>query len=267
MGVSVIDLKGQGPVGFVLVVAAPMVVVLFSWRLGVPTSMTLALVGAMIGWALTAAQHGAIHWAGVTRVLVGIPASVVGGGLLAMLTYRVVRAVLGTRSHASVISLARWQFVTAAAQALAYGANDMEKTVGLFAVSVSIPAAAAPASFSGAGPLFASFAMFYAGALLGGWRVARRIGFGVLKVRPMQALSQQLASGATVSALAFAGAPVSMTQTIDGGLVGVGAALRVSAIRWGIVRQMVGSWLLTLPVAVLSAAILHLVVRLSGVAP
>ena len=81
----------------------------------------------------------------------------------------------------------------------------------------------------------------------------------------MQALAQQLASGGVVSALALAGAPVSMTQTIDGGLVGVGAGLRASSIRWGIVREMVGSWLLTLPLAVVVAAALHLVMRLTSI--
>jgi PiT family inorganic phosphate transporter len=83
----------------------------------------------------------------------------------------------------------------------------------------------------------------------------------------MQALAQQLASGAVVSALAIAGAPVSMTQTIDGGLVGVGAALRASSIRWGIVRELVGSWLLTLPLAVIVAALVHLVIRITSIAP
>jgi PiT family inorganic phosphate transporter len=83
----------------------------------------------------------------------------------------------------------------------------------------------------------------------------------------MQALSQQLASGSVVAALALAGAPVSMTQTIDGGLVGVGAALRASSVRWGIVREMLGSWLLTLPLALVLAAGLHLAVRVMGLAP
>ena len=89
----------------------------------------------------------------------------------------------------------------------------------------------------------------------------------MVKVRPMQALAQQLASGAVVSALAVAGAPVSMTQTIDGGLVGVGAAARASAIRWGIVRDMVGSWMVTLPLAAVAAALLHFLVRVAGLAP
>jgi PiT family inorganic phosphate transporter len=142
----------------------------------------------------------------------------------------------------------------------------MEKSVGLIAVGISFANHQA-AAFNSAVPIIGAFLFFFLGALVGGWRVASRIGFGVLKVRPVQALAQQLASGSVVAVLATAGAPVSMTQTIDGGLVGVGAAQRASSVRWGIVREMLGSWLLTLPLAVIVAAALHFVVRLTGIAP
>jgi PiT family inorganic phosphate transporter len=267
VGTNVIDLRAQGEVGFVFITLAPLVIILLSWRLGTPSSMTLALVGAMLGWTATASQHAAVHWSGVARVLVGMPVSVIGGGLLALLAYAAMRRLLGKRSNASMVRLAKWQLVTAPIQAFAYGANDMEKTVGLIAVGASFPANAGSPAFSGLLPLIGAFVAFYAGALIGGWRIARRVGFGVLKVRPTQALAQQFASGTIVSALAVAGAPVSMTQTIDGGLVGVGAASRASSIRWGIVREMVGSWLLTLPLAVLLASVLHVVLRLAGVTP
>jgi len=229
--------------------------------------MTLALVGAMLGWVAASGRLGLIHWNGVARILLGIPISVLGGGLLALGLYVGVRRFLGGQSHASILSLARLQFATAGVQAFAYGANDMEKTVGLIAVGMSFPNHGQAVVFASPAPIIGAFILFFAGAVFGGWRVARRIGFGVLKVRPMQALAQQLASGGVVSVLAIAGAPVSMTQTIDGGLVGVGAALRASSIRWGIVREMVGSWLLTLPLALAVAALLHLVMRLTSIAP
>jgi inorganic phosphate transporter, PiT family len=266
VGTNVIDLRGQGELSYVLITLSPLLVVLLSLSFGIPTSMTLALVGAMLGWVLVGGQ-GAIHWAGVARVLIGMPLSVLGGGLLALVVYRTARRVLGTRSHASLLSLARFQYVTATIQAFAYGANDMEKTVGLIAVGMSFPNHGQGVAFSSAAPIIGAFVFFYAGSLIGGSRVAGRVGLGVLKVRPIQALSQQLASGSVVAVLAVAGAPVSMTQTIDGGLVGVGAALRASSVRWGIVREMLSSWLLTLPLTLIVAAGLHLAVRAAGIAP
>jgi inorganic phosphate transporter, PiT family len=267
IGTNVIDLGAQGELGYVLIVASPLSVVLLSWRFGIPTSMTLALVGAMLGWVLASPGRADVHWGGVARVLLGMPVSVLGGGFLALAVYWTIRRLLGTHPHAALLDLARFQFLTAAIQAFAYGANDMEKSVGLIAIGLSIGDHHQVVEFSSPIPIIGAFAFFYLGALLGGWRVASRIGFGVLKVRPVQALAQQLASGGVVAALAIAGAPVSMTQTIDGGLVGVGAAQRASAVRWGIVREMLGSWLLTLPLAVLVAAILHLAIRLAGIAP
>jgi PiT family inorganic phosphate transporter len=267
VGSNVIDLRAQGSLGYVLITLSPLCVVLVSLWFGIPTSMTLALVGAMLGWALIDAGHSVIHWFGVARVLIGMPISVLGGGLLALLVYSAIRRLFGTRPHASMLRLARLQFLTAAVQAFAYGANDMEKTVGLLAVGMSFSNQGHAVAFASAAPIIGAFVCFYVGAITGGSRVAGRVGLGVLKVRPTQALSQQLASGSVVASLAIAGAPVSMTQTIDGGLVGVGAALRASSVRWGIVREMLGSWLLTLPMALILAAALHIAARLAGLAP
>jgi PiT family inorganic phosphate transporter len=264
IGTNVIDLSAQDELGYVLIVVSSVSVVLLSWRFGIPTSMTLALVGGMLGWVLASGGRSAVHWTGVARVLVGMPASVLGGGLLALLIYWAIRRFLGTRPHARLLAIARLQFVTAAVQAFAYGANDMEKSVGLIAVGIAL-ASHKHVEFSSPLPIIGAFLFFYLGALVGGWRVASRIGFGVLKVRPVQALAQQLASGAVVAALATSGAPVSMTQTIDGGLVGVGAAQRASSVRWGIVRELLFSWLLTLPLAVAIAAVMHIALRLFGV--
>lgn len=267
IGTNVIDLRGQGRLGYFLITLAPLTVVLGSWRFGIPTSMTLALVGGMVGWVLASDGHSVVHWAGVARVVIGMPISVLGGGLLALAIYWAIRRLLGTQAHATLLQFARLQLLTAAVQAFAYGANDMEKSVGLIAVGMSFADQHAQVAFSSPLPIIGAFGFFYVGALGGGWRVASRIGFGVLKVRPVQALAQQFASGSVVAVLATAGAPVSMTQTIDGGLVGVGAAQRASSVRWGIVRELLFSWLLTLPLAVVVAATLHLAVRLLGIAP
>jgi inorganic phosphate transporter, PiT family len=267
IGTNVIDLRGQGELGYVLIVVSPLTVVLLSWRFGIPTSMTLALVGGMLGWVLASGGRSVVHWAGVARVLIGMPISVLGGGLLALGVYWVIRRLFGTHAHAALLQVARLQLLTAAIQAFAYGANDMEKSVGLIAVGISLANHHQQVAFSSPLPIIGAFAFFYVGALVGGWRVASRIGFGVLKVRPVQALAQQFASGSVVAVLAAAGAPVSMTQTIDGGLVGVGAAQRASSVRWGIVRELLFSWLLTLPLAVAVAAALHFGVRIFGLAP
>jgi inorganic phosphate transporter, PiT family len=258
---GIIDLPGQGAAGFVLIVAMSILVVLGSWSLRVPTSMTLALAGAMVGWALAGGQT-AIHWAGVGRVILGMPCSVLLGVLVSFLLYRALRRLLTPVPYARALSLARAQYVTAALEAVAYGANDMEKTVGLVAVSAAL--AGQHGEVGGWMPILLAFLSFLVGTLLGGWGLARRIGFGVFHVRPVEALSQQLGSGLIVSVLSLAGAPISSTQTINASLVGVGVGVRATAVRWGVVREMLFSWLLTLPSALLGGLVLHAALRLSG---
>jgi PiT family inorganic phosphate transporter len=261
VGLSVIDLAGQGAVGFVFIAAAAVGVVLGSWRLRIPTSMTLALVGAMIGWTLADEHRSSIHWHGVARVLVGMPVSVVVGLICAFVSYRGVRRLLSRVPHARVLRLARYQYVTSALQAVAYGSNDMEKTIGLVVVAEVLAGTSRVPRFDSWMPLTLAFVSFSLGALIGGWRVARRVGSGVFRVRPMQAMSEQFGAGIVVAALAFAGVPVSSTQTIDGSLIGVGVGVRASGVRWSAVREMLATWLVTFPLALLSALLLHLVLR------
>ena len=261
VGINVIDLLAQGRGAFILIVGVSVAVVLVSWRMSVPTSMTLSLVGAMLGWAI-AGRHLSIHWSGAGTVLVGMPLSVAGGALVAFGAYRTGVRILGGLPYGKVLSFARGQYATAALQSFAYGANDLGKTIGLVAVAGAM--VGMPLSFRGILPVGAAFGSFLLGTLLGGWSLAERIGFGVIRLRPVQAMSAQFGSSLVVTALAVAGAPVSTTQTIDGGLVGVGVGVRASAVRWGMVRLMVASWLVTLPLALGVAAALHLGLRLLG---
>src|SRR3989442_6147924 len=87
VGTNIIDLHGQGEFAYVLIMLSALVVVLLSWRVGVPTSMTLALVGAMLGWVAANGEVEQVRWSGVARILLGIPISVLGGGLLALALY------------------------------------------------------------------------------------------------------------------------------------------------------------------------------------
>lgn len=265
VGLSVVDLPAQGVGAFVSITAVAIGVVLWSWRMRIPTSMTLALVGSMVGWVLLDTRHSAIRWSGVAKVLVGMPVSVVAGVASAFLLYRALRRVLSRLPHARVLRLARYQYLTSALQSVAYGSNDMEKTVGLVVVAEVLAHGGAAPRFGSWLPLLLAFATFAVGALFGGWRIARRVGLAVFKVRPMQAMSEQLTAGLVVAGLAFAGAPVSSTQTVGGSLVGVGVGVRPSGVRWGVVRQMLASWLVTLPLALGCGVLLHLLLRAAGV--
>lgn len=264
VGISVVDLRAQGAIGFTLIIVISLIVVMTSWSMRVPTSMTLALVGAMLGWVLVDGL-GLVRWAGVARALIGMPVAVLAGGGLAWLLYRILRVFAGNFSYAAMLSAARMQYVTATFQSVAYGANDMEKTIGLLAVARVFARPRQPPIFSDVIPLMIAFGSFFLGTVLGGWRLARRVGSGVYRLSSTQGATLQLASAAVVAGLAVAGAPVSTTQTIDGARIGIGTSVRASAVHWGFVREMLSSWLLTLPIALLMAFGAHHALRALGV--
>jgi PiT family inorganic phosphate transporter len=261
IGFNIIDLPAHGRTGYGLIIAVSLLVVLGSWLLRVPTSMTLALTGAMVGWGLAGGQS-TIHWPGVVRVILGMPLSVLLGILLTFLLYRGVRRLLAPISHSLAVSLARAQYLTAAIQAVAYGSNDMEKTIGL--VFVAEVLAGTSRGVSGVIPITIAALSFLAGALVGGWGLARRISFGIFRVHPVQAMSQQMGAGLIVTAMSLAGAPISSTQTASASLIGVGVGVRAAAVRWGVVREMFFSWLLSLPLALALGFGLHETLALSG---
>ncbi len=256
----IIDFPAQGDLGFILITVVAVAVVLFSWRSRIPTSMTLALVGSMVGWVLVAPTQRGVTWPNVVQVVAGMLAAVVGGALLAGLVFSVAHRILGRLAHARVLSLTRLQFITGGFQSFAYGANDLEKTIGLVVVAQGLHGIRGQ-GFDGAFSIAAAMISFLIGAMAGGWRLARRVGFGIARITPLQSLSVQLAAGTMVSFLAIYGFPVSMTQTTDGAIIGAGAAIRASAVRWQVVREMMTSWLITLPLALILAMVIHLLLR------
>jgi len=263
IGTNVIDLPAQGATGLILIMTVSMIVALASWRRRVPTSMTLALIGAMLGWVLAVPGASGIRWVGVAKTLLGTPLSVIGGLGCAFVLHRVAHRGLGRLPHARALRIARTQYFTSALQAVAYGSNDMEKTIGLVAAAELALHNRSSADIGLHAPLLLASGSFLVGAFVGGWRVARRVSSGIFRVRPVQALTQQLSAGLVVVAFAAVGAPVSSTQAIGGSLVGVGTSVGASAVRWGAVRQLCASWLVTFPLAFVVSLFLHLVLRVS----
>ena len=249
VGTRIVDLQAQGAGSYVAIVLVAVAVVLLSWHWRLPTSMTLALVGAMVGWTVAAGSGGQVHWGSVELVGAGMVASVLVAALAAGLGFQALHRLLGTVAHRRVLALARAQVVAGLVQAVAYGANDLEKTIGLVGVAEVMGSSRGGIAFNGALPIGAAVLSFLTGTVVGGRRLARRVGSGVVRVRPLQGMVEQFAAGSVVAALALGGIPVSTTQAIDGALVGVGVGERASAVRWGMVRGMLGSWLITPPLA------------------
>ncbi len=226
-----------------------LLVVLVSWWQRVPTSMSLALIGAMVGAGTVGGAH--VLWAGATRALVGFILTVLLGGLLGLMIARYGRQVLRHLRRGAVLSMIL--LLTALLEGLAYGGNDLEKAIGLLRFSgFSLHAAVLSAALS-----------FALGSAVGSWRIARTVSSQILRLRPPEALYTQAATGLAVLAAATAGIPVSTSQTVDASLLGVGSAENPRHVGWTVARRMIFAWVVT-PVAafVMGGAALWLAVLL-----
>lgn len=238
---------------------------LVTWRRGLPSSSSHALVGGLVGAALVAAGGDAVHWGGfdgwrpvgVLGVLVVLAVSpLVGFGSAAVLEAGARRGVRRA-STAFAVPVRRTQWATSAWLSFSHGANDAQKSVGIVAALLL----ANGTTRSLHAPLWVKVACAIAltvGTALGGWSIVRTIGRRIVLLRPLDGLVSQTSSAAVILGSSLLGAPVSTTQVVSSSVVGTGVGQgRTRRIRWQVVRGIALAWLTTLPAAaVLAVAVL-----------
>src|SRR6187399_1032563 len=237
---------------------------LITFYLGLPTSSSHALVGGIAGAAVA---KGGIHVlipSGLQKIGVFIVLSPLLG--LALSITLTVGIMWGVHRHRNVPRLNRGfrhgQLVSAAAFSLGHGGNDAQKTMGII-LAVLIASGHLPADAEV--PIWVVLSAHVAiglGTLTGGWRIVKTMGSKITRLQPVGGVAAESAAAATLFATSAAGIPVSTTHTITGGIVGVGAARRLSAVRWGVAGRVVWAWILTIPGAFVIAALAYSVVGL-----
>ncbi|MBG0832780.1 inorganic phosphate transporter [Planomonospora sp. ID67723] len=239
----------EGPDGQVVMTVAvlsALAVVMFLSNRGRPTSLTLAVVGALtgadLGWGVPVSYGGLLFVLGAA-----LAAPFVGALLAVPVSLLLARLARGR-------ALRQWHRAGFTLQCLAYAANDGQKMLAVFMLSLG---------FSGA-PLSTCVAMaglFGAGAVYGLPRAGRLLSREIIASRPLHGVTAELSTGTAVLGCAAIGAPVSMTQTIAGALIGAGMAGSSGRVRWHAAMKIVLAWMLTLPVSGMLAAAAALIVR------
>jgi PiT family inorganic phosphate transporter len=237
------------PVGLAGAMSGAIASVLAAYSRRVPTSLSLAVVGGLIGGAL-ALPHAAVQWGGVVRVVLGLLLALAAGFALGLVAYRLLARLGASLSRTTGNHLVGLQPYALALQGLAYGANDSEKALGLLVWVVSGRATAThvPALYIGL-----SGVTWIVGTLVAGSRVAASVGLRVFRMRPLHALAVQGSAGLTVTAASLLGLPVSTTQTIDAALMGVGASDQPRRVHWRVVQDMAVALGTTAPLAAVLA--------------
>ncbi len=233
---------------------------IITWHYGIPSSSSHALIGGLVGAAVAKAGTVAIVWTGLVKTVSAIVLSPLTGFLLALILVLIVSWIFVKQTPFAVDSKFRvMQFVSASLYSLGHGGNDAQKTMGIIAVLLYSQGMLGSEFYVPFWVVISCQAMLALGTLFGGWRIVHTMGSKITRLNPMQGFCAETGGAITLFGATWLGIPVSTTHTITGAIVGVGAARRVSAVRWGIAGSIVIAWVITMPAtALISAAIFFL---------
>ncbi len=236
---------------------------LITWWFGLPSSSSHALIGGLIGPVLIAYGPDKILWKGVLFVFASLILSPVIGLCFGWLFFKITRLIAEKRRATPKANLFfnKMQIISSVCLALSHGANDAQKSMGVITMSLVIlgimPSFTIPFwVVSGCAGAIAI------GCATGGWRIIKTMGSKICRLRSVHAFCSQTASASVILTAAFLGGPVSTTHVVSSSIIGAGAGQRVSAVRWGIAKDIVVAWFVTIPASAIVAALTFLIIRM-----
>jgi inorganic phosphate transporter, PiT family len=226
---------------------------IITWLLGFPSSSSHALIGGIIGAVIISVGFKEIQMAGVIKVLISLFASPVIGFFAGMIIANIIYALSWKATPRINGVFKKLQVFTSIGLALSHGANDSQKTMGIITLGLVI-----------SGVLKEFVVPFWVvvicaaaiaiGTSVGGWQLIRTLGSKFYKIRPVHGFASQITSAAVILTASLFGGPVSTTQVVSTAIMGVGAAERMSKVRWGVAGEIASAWLFTIPSTALLAA-------------
>ena len=229
---------------------------IITWYYGIPSSSSHALIGGLIGAAVAKAGTGSLIASGVTKTVLFILVSPLLGFLLgSMMMVLVAWAMRRTAPRKVDRWFRRLQLLSASFYSLGHGGNDAQKTIGIIwmlLISAGTIGAKDPV------PVWVIASCYVAiglGTMFGGWRIVKTMGQKITKLKPVGGFCAETGGAITLFTATALGIPVSTTHTITGAIVGVGAANKLSAVRWGVAGGIVWAWILTIPCSAFMAAV------------
>ena len=227
-------------------------------RLGIPSSSSHALIGGLVGAGLAKAGIHAVVWSGVGKTVAAIFLSPGFGLVLALALMLLVSWLFVRLTPYSVDNIfRRVQFVSASLYALGHGGNDAQKTMGIIAVLLYSQGQLGGEFYVPFWVVIACQIAMAAGTMAGGWRIVKTMGSKITRLTPTQGACAETAGSVMLFAATSLGIPVSTTHTITGAIIGVGAAKKMSAVRWTVAKEIVTAWIITIPASGLLAALFY----------
>jgi inorganic phosphate transporter, PiT family len=238
---------------------------LITWWGGIPSSSSHALVGGLLGAGIAKVGLGAIVWHGVIKTGAAIVASPLTGFVLALLLVLMMSwAFVRFTPYAVDSTFRTLQFVSASLYSLGHGGNDAQKTMGIIAVLLYSQGMLGEKFHVPFWVVITCQAAMGLGTLVGGWRIVKTMGSKITRLTPAQGFCAETGGAITLFGATYLGIPVSTTHTITGAIIGVGAARKLSAVRWSVAGNIVFAWIVTIPASGGIAALTYALTGLFG---
>lgn len=236
---------------------------LITWYFGIPSSSSHALMGGLIGSALVKAGTAKVLvWSGIIKTLVFLVASPVIGMFLGMAIGWMVYWLFRKKSPLQVDHLFRkGQLISSAFVSIGHGGNDAQKTMGIITSLLFASGMLGKEFHVPIWVIIVCYVTMGLGTMFGGWRIIKTMGQKVARLRPVDGFCAEFGAAGTLFLTTFMGIPISTTQTITGSIMGIGTLKRFTAVRWGVARQIVTAWLLTIPCAALMSAFTYQIMK------
>jgi inorganic phosphate transporter, PiT family len=233
---------------------------IITWYLGLPSSSSHALIGGLVGAAITVAGVGSLVWSGLDKTLAFMVLSPFIGFVVAFgIMTALIKVFFKIPIHVVNRYFKRLQLVSSALVSLSHGTNDAQKTMGVVTallVSVNwLPSFRVPTLVAVLAATSIAFGTFF-----GGWRIVKTLGFRMTKLDPVHGFSIETASAVTILGSSLFGIPVSTTHVVSGSVLGSGATMGAGRVRWGVARRIIWAWLITIPASAIVAAAAYLVI-------
>jgi PiT family inorganic phosphate transporter len=255
----------DGPVGQAIVAAALVGAIvwnLVTWRFGIPSSSSHALIGGLLGAVIASIGASAIKVDGVMgKVILPLVASPIAGVLVGFLLMVVLLNVFRRANPRRINDrFRRLQVLSAAFMAFSHGSNDAQKTMGIMTLALIAAGVLPPDSTIPLWVIVLAATAMSLGTAAGGWRIIKTMGQRVVKLDPVHGFAAETTAATIILTASHFGMPVSTTHVISSAIIGVGSSDRLSAVRWGVAGNIVIAWILTLPASAVTAAVAYLVI-------
>jgi len=231
---------------------------------GLPISNSHSLIGGIMGAGIIGLGFEQLVYGGLTKVFAGIIIAPIGGIIFGMVLVGIIIAVFAKRKPAVVNrTFGRLSIISSVWLALTHGANDGQKTMGII-VLILFSADLISEIHMPLWVIFAAASAMGLGTFFGGYKVIKTLGLKITRLKPYQGFAAQTGGGVMLAIFALLGIPASTTHAITGSVMGAGAARRIRAVRWRVSRQIIFSWIITIPgaagLAIAFTYIIHLFV-------